>query len=96
MKQWAFNLHILDVPLLEADGLFPHVTKRWGLVILELPPDRVLAKRLIQKWKPLVASGGFLVGYGFGRKGWEDITLSVKEELGDIEEQPNYTWVYRC
>lgn len=95
MQSWAFNLHILDKDLLEALYYFSP-TKTFDLVILEVPPEADSLGKLISIWKPRIAKGGFLVGYGYNRRGWEALTEVVNKELPGVEEHHGYAWVYRC
>jgi hypothetical protein len=91
MKSWAFNLHVLKAPLLEASDYFWR-RKKFQLIFLELPPDYNLVKTMIQKWKPFLERGGFFAGYGYGRLRWEGLAKAVDEELGEVEEHPMSTW----
>lgn len=91
LRSWAFNLRLLKAPLGAASAYFD--TNYFDMVILELPPDYDLVRLVIQHWKAKIKVGGFLVGYGYNRRGWEALTRAVKEELGEVSVYPSYTWV---
>lgn len=90
LRSWAFNLRLLKTPLNEGAAYFDNGF--FDMVILELPPDYDLVRLMIQHWKVKLKLGGFLVGYGYKRRGWDELTRAVDKELGMVSLYPSYIW----